>query len=201
MKMKPNSKQHNLIIRDDLNYLNMEEIKSLCKTFNLPFQIHYEDENGKIKRTSEVERKPYLLDRIYNFIQGKKSQKPIIYSKKIVKMGPFKTKYLPTDFILYGDFKSTNKLLINLLKFLSDQKFKFGAIAFIVAHELWRKNKRVTLEDFAKKWVKADKNHTAPLKEWAYLTDLQNGFTQSEWKKFRKNKAEKMMKDLLEINS
>ncbi len=185
-----------IISRDELNYLNMSEIKSLARQFNLPIYIHYENKRHEILKTSEIERKAYLLDKIYAYIKGKRSFKPLVYPKHIVKMGEFKKRYKPEDLVLYGEFKSTNKVLIECLKKMTNNKFRFGAIAFIEVHKMWRKGETITIKQYASIWLREMEKHKMPLKEWAYLTDIKNGFDQRSWKDYRKQKAEHIISTL-----
>ena len=59
------------ITREDFNYLNMSEIKGLAKEFKIPIYIHYENEKGLARKTSELESKVYLLDRLYLYFTEK----------------------------------------------------------------------------------------------------------------------------------
>ncbi len=185
------------ISRDEMNYLNMTEIKMICRSLKIPFQIHIEKLNGELSKTSDIESKSYLLDKIYLFLTTKRKPLPIIYRSKIISFEPFKEKYSEDDLLLFNDFKSTNKELIQKLQDLTHHRFKFGAIAFLEAHKLWRAGKTVSLKKFAKIWETAMTEHTKPLEEWAYLTDLQNGFDKDSWKKHRVDVADKLMKNIL----
>jgi len=186
-----------MIFRDDLNYLNMQEIRSLASHFSIPVYVHYENKVGKVVKTSEIERKSRLLDKIFAYIQGERNFKPVVYSSKIVSFHDFKSSYSEQDPVLYRDFKSTNKALIACLKNLTGGQFRFGALAFIEAHRLWRSGKTASLKQFAVIWLQAVKDHTKPLDEWAFIREMQNGMSRDEWKIYRQNKADKILSILL----
>lgn len=186
-----------VITRQDLNYLNMQEIRSLAVHCKLPIHIHYQNQKNKIVKNSDIESKRYLLDKIFDYINGKRNFKPIIYSRQVVSFEPFKEIYFKTDLVLYRDFKSTNKSLAQFLKKITDNKFYFGAIAFIEAHKLWRRGKIVTLQEYVKIWNKALDAHENPLAEWAFMCEMQKGMSKEEWKIYRQNKANTIIAALL----
>jgi hypothetical protein len=57
-----------------LNYLNISEYQSFCKKHQIPFHIYIELPNGKIKKTSEKDRKGLVLSRIKKYLQTYNSQ-------------------------------------------------------------------------------------------------------------------------------
>jgi hypothetical protein len=98
------------------------------------------------------------------------------------------------SYVFYGQFNSINKDISKLLKRLTDDKFKFGAIAVQLAWDLWGNGKLVTYEQFAKLWLNKLERHKKPLKEWAYLTDIGVGVARDIWKIMRIKKANKVLK-------
>ena len=173
------------ITREDFNYLNMSEIKDLAKEFKIPVYIHYEDDKGSTRKTAEIESKIYLLNRLYLYFREKKIAPKLIYKKRVTQMNSKKKNFFPEDFVLYGEFKSTNAPLKKELERLTGDKFRFGALAFIEAHKLWRKGVLCTLKDFAEIWLIArEKQAGRPRDEWAYMKDVSEGFKRSEWKEY-----------------
>jgi hypothetical protein len=61
--------------------------------------------------------------------------------------------------------------MANVLKKLTDGRFKNGAIARILARDFWSKGIAPTYEEFASAWVAASDDHTQPNPEWAFLSD------------------------------
>ena len=190
-----------MISRKDLNYLNMSEVKMLAKKFQIPVYIHYVGAQGEIKKTNAIESKRYLLDKLYSYLALDAKQKPVIYSSEVVGLESTKSSFFPDDPILFGEFKSTNKAILKILKQLTNNEFHYGAIAFIEAHKLWRKGKVCSVRDFAELWKSARQQQEGkPLEEWAYMTDVSQGFNRSEWKEFRAKKAKELIKVILSID-
>lgn len=48
---------------DNLNYLNISEIKSLCKRHSIPYRIAFETEDGRRRLTRDDDRKGVVLNR------------------------------------------------------------------------------------------------------------------------------------------
>lgn len=183
--------------RDDLNYLNMEEIGIITDRFNLPVAISYQNRENEVVTTSQLESKCYLLDKIYAYMNGERSFQPVVYPQEVVSFSSFKKSYSPDDFLLYNEFKSINKALIVTLKNLTEDAFYFGAIAFLEAHKLWRNHKKVTLKEYAAIWKTAINDHVKPLNEWAYIREMQNGMSKSQWKVHREKKSDEILTYLL----
>ena len=113
-------------------------------------------------------------------------------------MNSKKKNFFSEDFVLYGEFKSTNVPLKKELERLTGDKFRFGAIAFIEAHKLWRKGVLCSLKDFAEIWLTAKETQAGrPRDEWAYMKDVSKGFKRSEWKEYRITKVEELKKAFL----
>ena len=62
---------------DDLNYLNMQEIKKICSKYKIPYKIYFEKEK-KLKQSSEKDRKGIVLARIRHFLSTGKIKDPTI---------------------------------------------------------------------------------------------------------------------------
>jgi hypothetical protein len=54
---------------DNLNYLNLSEIKSFCKRHSIPYRIVTETEDGRRKTAHIDDRKGLILNRIRHFLQ------------------------------------------------------------------------------------------------------------------------------------
>ena len=63
----PKGEQQELL--DNLNYLNISEIKSLCKRHSIPYRIAFETEDGRRRLTGDDDRKGVMLNRIRHFLQ------------------------------------------------------------------------------------------------------------------------------------
>lgn len=189
------NKQQKIELFQSINYLNLAELKKICDKYTIPYKIHIEVIKNKAKKTSEVDRKGIILNRIKYFVNTGKIKKPTIFPKNVLSI----TNRLPVSLkslhpIFYGEYKNSNKEILNLMKKLTNDKFEFGAIAQEVIRSCWAKGETPTFEKFAKLWLNAKQLHTKPNREWAYLADKHQGFTGKDWKKLRIEKAQKAIK-------
>jgi hypothetical protein len=156
-----------------LNYLNLAEIKSFCNKHSIPYTIVFETADGNRSKTTDVDRKGLILNRMRHFLK--------------------------TGEIL-GEtcFRST---LIALLRNLTHGKFADGAIARILAREYWTRGDAPTLKEYASAWLEAQREHTKPNPEWAFLSDRAYKTVGSDWKKMRTSKAKRVIKILNTITA
>ena len=56
--------------------------------------------------------------------------------------------------IYYGQYSVTNKNIFSLVKKLTDNQFKFGAISQKMVKGYWKHNKLITYRQFAIDWLK-----------------------------------------------
>jgi hypothetical protein len=179
----------------DLNYLNMQEIRSYCDTVGISYKIHYY-KDGKVRVSGEIDRKAIILDRVRVFIKTGKIVSATHYPIKVTSFSPLSTKLDASDRVFYGQYKTTHKNILALMKLLTKGQFKFGAISQEVIRDFWREGIAPTYSQFARAWLKANEAHVEPKAEWAYLTDLAKGMERSEWKEYRKKKASQVLKYL-----
>lgn len=182
-------------INTDLNYLNMQEIKYFCNKVGIPYKIQYQCDD-KVKTSGETDRKGIILKRIRTFLKTKDPGAPTVYLNKVTNFEPLPASLQATDKIYYGQYKNTNKKSLSLLKELTNNQFKFGAISQEVIREFWTNGIAPTYKQFANAWLKANKEHNKPNEEWAFLTDLSLGMDMKDWKKYRKAKAVEVLKYL-----
>ena len=175
-------------ILEDMNYMNLAEIRSLSEELGIPYKILHK-KGDRLCKTSTFDRKDVLLDRIRSYANTGKLPAPTILPEKVVDLGPIPTKPKETDLIKFGQFKHGHKGIENLLRKLSDDKFKDGAIARDVLRDFWTNGKTPTYKQFLHAWYKSVENHKQPKTEWAYLTDLGNGMDMTEWKQYRIERA------------
>ena len=53
---------------DDLNYLNLSEIKAFCKKKAIPYRIWIEVQDRGRRQSSEDDRKGVILDRVRHYL-------------------------------------------------------------------------------------------------------------------------------------
>jgi hypothetical protein len=180
----------------DLNYLNTSEIKSFCKGHSIPYKIVIETKNGRRRATKDVDRKGVILGRIRHFIETGVILKETIFPAGVVCFDPFPKHLTANHRLFYGQYDKTNPAMIHLLKDLTDGQFENGATARIVARDFWSRGKAPTFREYATAWLRAVRLHTEPNPEWAFLSDRANKMAIKDWKKFRAEKASKLMKVL-----
>jgi hypothetical protein len=185
---------------DDLNYLNLVEIKSFCKRNSIPYRITIEGKDGNRKATSEDDRKGVVLKRVRHFLRTGVVLKETCFAASVVSGEPLRGKIAADDKLFYGRYDKTNREMIGLLKELTDGQFRNGAIARILAREFWTRGKAPTFREFAEAWLKATKEHNKPNPEWAFLSDRAKKADTSDWKRLRARKAAKVMKILKRVS-
>jgi hypothetical protein len=82
----PKREQQQLL--DDLNYLNLSEIKSFCKRHAIPFRIIIETDDRRPGKTSEYDRKGLILTRVRHFLQTGVVLKETCFPSAVVSSAP-----------------------------------------------------------------------------------------------------------------
>ena len=55
-------------LREELNYMNLEEIRGFCPVRRIPYRIMAESADGKVKATKDTDRKPIVLARVRRYL-------------------------------------------------------------------------------------------------------------------------------------
>lgn len=180
----------------NLNYLNMTELRRFCEEYHIPYHIKIEMPNGNFKRGS-TDRKAIILKHIRKYLNTGKLPQGTLFRKVVVNFEQLPAILQASDRVYYGQYKHKQKAIAQIMKQLTHGKFKFGAIAQEVLHSNWSRGNAPTFEEFSQLWLKAEKAHKQPNPEWAFLTDLKQGtLSMRDWKEFRKQKAEGVLKIL-----
>jgi hypothetical protein len=195
----PGGKQEELL--DDLNYLNISEIKSFCKRHSIPYRIAVETKDGRRRLTKDDDRKGVMLDRIRHFLKTGLILKETCFQAAVVCFDPLSDRITADDRLFYGQYEKTNRAMIALLKSLTNGEFENGAIARILARDFWSRGKAPTFREYASAWTLASREHLRPNPEWAFLSDRANKVAVPDWKGLRKQKASRAMKLLNQITS
>lgn len=183
---------------EDLNYLNMGEIKVFCKEHSIPYTIWIETEKGR-RKTSEDDRKGVILNRIRHYLKTGNILEPTCFSAGVVCFDAFSKNPKETDQLFYGQYNKKNTAMFALLKKLTNGEFKDGAIARILMNEFWRKGVAPTYLDYAAAWLNARENHKRPNPEWAFLSDRTDRKEIKNWKQLRTKKAKQVLRVLRTI--
>ena len=190
-------------LNDDLNYLNLREIRGFCKQHSISYMIWIVTDSGEKKRTTDTDRKSVVLGRIRHYLKTGEVLAETCFPADVVRLDDPPKVLKPTDHLYHGWYDKKNKVMINLLKGLTDGEFKNGAIARILAREFWTNGKAPTFAEFANAWLKANKKglgvHLGLHPEAAWLTDRARNEAGKDWKAKRKRKAKNVLKILGEI--
>jgi hypothetical protein len=54
---------------EELNYMNLEEIRGFCSERAIPYRIVAEYSSGKVKATKDTDRKPIVLARVRRYLR------------------------------------------------------------------------------------------------------------------------------------
>ena len=184
---------------DDLNYLNIAEIRSFCRRHSIPYRIAIETKDGGRRMTRDDDRKGVVLDRIRHFLQTGAILKETCFPAAVVCFD--QRQITADDRVFYGQYDKTNRGMITLLKSLTDGEFKNGAIARMLARDFWIRGKAPTFREYASAWRRASREHLRPNPEWAFLSDRAGKGTVRDWAKLRRQKASTVMKVLDQITS
>ena len=193
----PKSERQELL--NDLNYLNVPEIRAFCKRHSIPYRIAIETKDGRRRMTADDDRKGVMLDRVRYFLQTGVILEETCFRAAVVCFDELSDNITADDRLFYGQYEKTNRSMIALLKSLTDGQFKNGAIARILAREFWSSGKAPTFREYAAAWIQASRDHLRPNPEWAFLSDRANKMAVRDWKKLRGQKASKVIRVLNQI--
>jgi hypothetical protein len=193
----PEHEQKELL--SDLNYLNTAEIKSFCKRHSIPYAIAIETKDGQRQKTNEDDRKGVILKRIRHFLKTGAVLKETLFRATVVRLEAPPEKLTPSDRLFYGQYDKASRTMLNLLKSLTQGRFRDGTIARILARDFWSRGKAPTFKEYASAWLRAVDNHRRPNAEWAFLSDRARGTAGPDWKRLRAKKAARVMKILNQI--
>src|SRR5262245_4788971 len=182
---------------EELNYMNLEEIRGFCGERGIPFRIVAEHANGTVKATKDTDRKPIVLARVRRYLTTGQVGRPTRIAAQIVREDDPPARPGPRDRLYYRWYAKEFEGVMRLLRDLTDGRFRDGAVARVLAMEFWTRGEAPTFEEFARSWTKAKADERRLLTpEYAYLTDLVHHRADGEWKALRAAKAESALKTL-----
>jgi len=175
----------------DMNYLNVKEYQSFCDKHGIPYHIHI-DMNGRLKKTSDKDRKNIVLARMRKFIATGKIKGPTVFAKHVVRFEKLKN-ISPATKLHFGQYDKKNARFIEVMKSLTVGKFRDGAIARIVIRDFWTDGKAPSLREYAKAWLVSEVGYLENHPEAAYLTDRRAHGPDADWKALRIKKAQSVL--------
>jgi hypothetical protein len=185
---------------EDVNYMNLEEIRRFCSARGIPYRIVAEYPNGKVKVTKDTDRKPIVLARVRRYLMTGQAGQPTCIPAAIVREDDPPSRIGPRHRLYYRWYAKKFDAVMRLLRNLTAGRFRDGAVARVVAMEFWTRGEAPTFEEFARAWTKAKTEEYRLLTpEYAYLTDLRHQRADGEWKALRKAKAKSALETLARI--
>jgi hypothetical protein len=185
---------------EELNYLNLEEIRGFCAARAIPYRIVVESSKGKVKATKDTDRKPIVLARVRHYLRTGQVGQATRISVQIVREENPTPRLGSRDRLYYRWYAKEFERVMRLLRDLTGGRFRDGAVARVLAMDFWTRGEAPTFEEFARAWTKAKaEEHRLLTPEYAYLTDLRHQRAGGEWKALRKAKATSALKTLARI--
>src|SRR5262245_50318697 len=185
---------------EELNYLNLEEIRGFCSARGIPYRIVAEYPDGLVKATKDTDRKPIVLARIRCYLATGQVGRPTCISGRIVRLEDPPLRPGPRDRLFYRWYAKEFEGVIRVLRELTAGRFRDGAVARVLAMDFWMRGEAPTFEAFARAWTKAKAEEDRLLTpEYAYLTDLRRHRTDGDWKALRKAKAKSALETIARI--
>ena len=185
---------------EELNYLNLEEIRGFCSARGIPYKIVAEYPNGKVKATKDTDRKPIVLARVRRYLRTGQVGRATRISVQIVREMNPPMRLGPRDRLYYRWYAKEFEGVMRLLRDLTGGRFRDGAVARVLAMEFWTRGEAPTFEEFARSWTQAkSEEHRLLTPEYAYLTDRKHQRAEDNWKALRTAKAKSALKTLARI--
>jgi hypothetical protein len=195
------SKREQLSFLEDLNYLNMGEIKLFCKKHFIPYSIWIEAIDGGRRKTRDDDRKGVILNRIRHYLETGEVLAATCFPPNVVCFDECPKNLTPTEKLFYGQYDKKSNVMVGLLEKLTGGQFKNGAIARMIAREFWTKGIAPTFEEYALAWLEAKRNYKRPNPEWAFLSDRAQRKDTSRWKHLRTMKAKYVLSFLMKLEA
>jgi len=183
---------------EELNYMNLEEIRGFCSARGIPYKIVAEYANGKVKVTKDSDRKPIVLARVRRYLATGDVGRATCIPAAIVREENPPARLGPRDRLYYRWYAKEHKGVLRLLRDLTAGRFQDGAVARVLAMDFWTRGEAPTFDEFARSWAKTrPADLMSP--EYAYLTDLKHQRVDADWKAVRTAKAKSALKTLESI--
>jgi hypothetical protein len=185
---------------DDLNYLNLREIRTFCDRHSIPYRVLVETADGRRRPTRDTDRKPVILGRIRHWLTTGEVPEATCIPARIVRQDGPPSGLRPTDRLYYRWYNKTSGSVMGLLEDLTGGRFENGALARVLIMEFWSRGEAPTFAEFADAWVAARQEPRDLLSaDYAFLTDLRRGQAGPDWTSMRKRKAERVLAVLDEL--
>jgi hypothetical protein len=136
---------------EDLDYLELEEIKALCRRWGLPYFVQVEVH--EVFCTSLImDRRNVLLQRLRHFLVTGAVQPATLFPAAAVSFTAFPEPSQPSDRIHYGQYRRDNQVLMDLLAIVTGGHFRDGPVAQTLLYEFWSNGTAPTVAEFVDAW-------------------------------------------------
>lgn len=172
--------------------LNISQLKFICKKLNIDYKIWIERDDKTLKLSNDSPHKEFLINKIFNVLIDKNTDKKIIYPLKIQNYN-LTANLKSTNLVYFGQYKTNNNDVKKLMLKLTDGKFKFGAISQKIIKKYWYDGKTITYNKFAKLWLKEfnDCLGIIDYDELAYNKFMKMYGDKNKWKQLKKDVSNK----------
>ena len=185
---------------EELNYLNLAEIRGFCARHGIPFRILAESPGGGARVTNDTDRKPIVLARVRRYLTTGEPGQATRIPASIVRREDPPARPTAHDRMFYRWYAKEFDAVLSLLRQLTAGQFRDGAVARVVAMEFWTRGEAPTFAEFARAWTTAKARQPELLTpEYAYLTDLRDQRADGNWKALRIAKAQSALQTLARI--
>jgi hypothetical protein len=115
---------------EEMNYMNLEEIRGFCSEREIPYRIIAESADGKVKATKDTDRKPIVLARVRRYLTTGHVGQPTRIPARIVRDESPPARPGPRDRLYYrwyakefeGVMRLEHRLLTPVYAYLTDLK-------------------------------------------------------------------------------
>ena len=127
------SKAEQARLLEELNYMNLEEIRGFCSERGIPYRIMAKYPNGKVKATKDTDRKPIVLARVRRYLKTGEVGRPTCIPAEIVRTHDPPVRLRPRDRLYYRWYAKEYQGVMRQLRNLTAGRFQDGAVARVLA--------------------------------------------------------------------
>ena len=113
---------------EEMNYLNLAEIRGFCSARGIPYKILAEHPSGKVMITKDTDRKPIVLARVRHYLTTGQAGEPTRIPATIVREENPPAQLHPRDRLYYRWYAKEFDGVMRVLRDLTDGRFRDGAI-------------------------------------------------------------------------
>src|SRR6476661_4067795 len=129
---------------EELNYMNVEEIRGFCSERGIPYRIVAEYADGKVKATKDTDRKPIVLARVRHYLTTGHARQATRIPAAIVRAENPPARLGPGDRLYYRWYAKEFEGVMRLLRDLTAGRFRDGAVARVIAMDFWMRGEAPT---------------------------------------------------------